>query len=55
MKVSEFLALLRCGFALAAAMINLDRDALDRVEVKVNRIHAQIDARKRGQGTLEDW
>lgn len=49
MTLSEFRALLGCGLSLAVAMTKGDRDALDQVEARVNRIHAQIDARKRAR------
>ena len=46
MKFSEFRALLGCSFSLIAAVATGDLPALDSTEAKVNRIHAQIDARK---------
>jgi hypothetical protein len=47
MTFSEFRALLGCGFSLIAAVATGNRQAFDATEAKVNRIHAQIDARKR--------
>jgi hypothetical protein len=47
MTFSEFRALLGCTGSLIMAVVKADRDALNRVEAKVNRIHAQISARKR--------
>lgn len=46
MTFGEFRSLLGCTFSLIAALARADRAALYRVEARVERIHAQIDARK---------
>lgn len=49
MKLSEFRALLGCSFSLIAAVATGNRQALDATEARINRIHAQINARKAAQ------
>ena len=46
MNLSEFRALLGCTFSLTAAIATRNREALDDVVARVERIHAQINARK---------
>lgn len=46
MTFSEFRALLGCSFSLIAAVATGNLQALDATEARVNRIHAQINARK---------